>query len=255
MESAVVSAVCRIDTRVDWNPAGEQIGTTTDGTRPRLQKTGPYDRNQVAEDNRRHSRQVLREVATALRMSQHEDVMWGYFERAVGGQWGKGEWVRVWSAAIAHIVARTRRVQVMLSISDIAATLSIKLRHLYGEFRTVVGFLRVRHALEAAGVSAAGTKILLDNVNVHNGEVFSLKVRELEGLGVPVGDIRKVLSMSSESAAAGESTRFPLPDDGVDPRDLIDRLIKRIVPDNWFRDNPVTGSPMVRKFSLVQADV
>ena len=247
-----VFAVSRIDTRVDWNPAGEQIGSTTDGSRPRLQKTGPYDRIQVKEDNRRYSRQVLREVATTLRMSQYEDVMWGYLERVVGEQWGKGEWVRVWSAAVAHIVARTRRTQVMLSISDIATALDIKLRYLYGEFRTIVGFLRVRHVVESAGVSAEGTKILLDNVNVHNGEIFALKVRELEKLEVPVDDIRKVVSASSKPAAAGERVRFPLPEDGVDPRDLIDRLVKRIVPENWFRDNPVTGNPMVRTLSCFE---
>jgi hypothetical protein len=244
--------VSRIDSRLDWNPAGEQIGTNTDGSRPRLQKTGSYDRNKVAEDNKRYSRQVLREVSTALRMSQYEEVMWGYFERVVSEQWGRGEWVRVWSAAIAHIVARTRRTPVILSISDIASALSIKLRHLYGEFRTIVGFLRVRHVLEGAGVSAAGTKILLENVNVHNGEIFSLKVRELEGLGLPVDDIRKVVGASSQPAVAGESIRFPLPDDGVDPRDLVDRQVKRIVPETWFRDNPVTGNPMVRESACCQ---
>ena len=184
----------------------------------------------------------MREVATALRMSQQEEVMWGYFERAVGGEWGNGEWVRVWSAAVAHIVARTRPSPVVLSISDIAAALNLKLRQLYGEYRTVVGLLRLRHVLEAAGVSAPGMKILLHDVNVHNGEIFSLKARHLEKLEVPADDIRRVVASSSEALAAGGSLRFPLPDEGLDPRDLIDRLIKRVVPDSWFCDNPVAGN-------------
>jgi hypothetical protein len=187
-------------------------------------------------------------------MSQYEEVMWGYFERVVGEQWGRGEWVRVWSAAIAHIVARTRRTPVILSINDIASALSVKIRHLYSQLRRIVGLLRVRHVLEVVGVSAAGTNILLENVNVHNGEIFSLKVKELEGLGLPVDDVRKVVGASSQPAAAGESIRFPLPEDGVDPRDLIDRQVKRIVPETWFRDNPVIGNPMVRSPSLLPTD-
>ena len=69
----------------------------------------------------------------------------------------------------------------------------------------------MRHVLERAGISAAGTKILLENVNVHNGEIFSLKVRELEGLGLPVDDIRKVAGVSSQPAAAGGVHDFHCP--------------------------------------------
>ena len=265
-----------LDATQTRDDAGKVTGHSSDGHAPAQQRGGAYNPEQVANEKRKHCRRVVREVAAALHMDAHQDVMWGYFERAVGGEFGEGQWVRVWSAAVAHIVARTRPTPVGRPIGDIAATLGVKLRQLYSQYRTIVGLLRLRHVLEAAGVSEGATKKLLEDVDVHNGEIFSLKARHLEKLGIPLADIPRVLdasaddssgagagagagaaassgsssaSASAAAAAAGRissgSTRYPLPDDGLDPRVLIDRFIRNLVPQTWFRDHPVKGNSTV----------
>lgn len=247
-----------LDATQTRDEAGKTTGHSSDGHAPNRQRGGEYNPEQVAIEKRKYCRGVLREVAAALHMDAHHEVMWGYFERAVGGEFGEGQWVRVWSAAVAHIVARTRPTPVGRPIGEIAATLGVKLRQLYGQYRTVVGLLRLRHVLEAAGVSEGATKRLLEDVDVHNGEIFSLKARHLEKLGIPLADIPRVLDASVDDSSCGGggaaavaagsssgSTRYPLPDDGTDPRVLIDRFIRILVPQSWFRDQPVKGNSTV----------
>ena len=235
-----------LDASQQYDADGAREGQRTDGRGPQHQKPGQYDREVVREKNRREARRELHTVAATLHMEQHEQTMQGYLERVVDGEWGQGRWVRNWCAAVAYIVARTRPEPVALSLSAVAAASSVELRELHTVCRTVVGLLRLRHVLGAAGVSKEGTDHLLHELDPHSvGELFSLKAGQLATLGVPQADIAKVLAASAATSAAAP-TRFPLPDEVFDPRVLIDGQVKRLVPPSWFRENPVMGNRTVR---------